>query len=510
MSGQTVLLVDDEPDILQLLEITLARMNLSTRRATNLAEARAALEECTPDLCLTDMKLPDGNGLTLIEHMQNRCPEVPVAMITAHGSVESAIEALKLGAFDFVTKPLALEKLRELVGHALQIRRDTVDVAAQELIGTSPVTEALREQVRKVARSQAPVHIQGESGVGKEVVARLIHRLGPRAGQPFIAVNCGAIPPDLVESELFGHKKGAFTGATSDKPGLFMAASGGTLLLDEVADLPLPVQVKLLRAIQEKSVRPVGSESEVATDVRLLSATHKNLAFEARAGRFRDDLYYRINVIGIHVPALRERLGDVPELADHLLQKMATEHRSPRKHLSDAAEFALQQHSFPGNIRELENILARASALTEGEIIEPADLAFQPLLDDELRAGSQEFQAGSQASPHALSTAASSNVGHSHLHAGQQIGQAGAHREAAVAANSENPVADANKPISEDSARLLAEVNGDLETYLADIERGILNEAMVQHRWNKTATAKHLGISFRSLRYRLKKLGLED
>lgn len=473
MAGQTVLLVDDEPDILQLLEITLARMNLSTRRATNLAQARALLDEFTPDLCLTDMKLPDGNGLTLIEHMQSRCPEVPVAMITAHGSVESAIEALKLGAFDFVTKPLALEKLRELVGHALQIRRDNVDVAATELIGSAPSTEALRDQVRKVARSQAPVHIHGESGVGKEVVARLIHRLGPRAGKPFIAVNCGAIPPDLVESELFGHKKGSFTGATADKAGLFLAASGGTLLLDEVADLPLPVQVKLLRAIQEKAVRPVGAESEVATDVRLLSATHKNLASEAREGRFRDDLYYRINVIGVHVPALRERLEDVPALAKHLLGKMASEHQTPRKTLSPAAEQALMAHHFPGNIRELENILARASALTEGDVIGPEDLAFQPLLD-----------ADSSSSPMASTRPAPELAQTSALSSAQSAGDEAQH--------------------------LLEQVKGDLETYLAETERKILNQAMLNNRWNKTATAKALGISFRSLRYRLKKLGLED
>ena len=278
MSQQTVLLVDDEPDILQLLEITLSRMNLQTRRASTLEEAKKHLEAETPDLCLTDMKLPDGNGLTLIDFIQHRYPDVPVAMITAHGSVESAIEALKLGAFDFVTKPLALDKLRELVGHALQISHARPDASAQELIGDSPLIGALRDQIRRVARSQAPVHIHGESGVGKEVTARLIHSLGPRSGKPFIAVNCGAIPPELVESELFGHKKGAFTGAHADKQGLFLAASGGTLLLDEVADLPLPVQVKLLRAIQEKSVRPVGSETEFPVDVRLLSATHKTLA----------------------------------------------------------------------------------------------------------------------------------------------------------------------------------------------------------------------------------------
>lgn len=473
MTAPTVLLVDDEPDLLQLLEITLARMNLSTRRATNLQEAKAALEEFTPDLCLTDMKLPDGNGLTLIEHMQQHCPDVPVAMITAHGSVESAIEALKLGAFDFVTKPLALEKLRELVGHALDIQRASAEAnpehGEQSLIGNAPPIRALREQVRKLARSQAPVHIHGESGVGKEVVARLIHELSPRSAKPFIAVNCGAIPPELVESELFGHRKGAFTGAASDKAGLFQAAAGGTLLLDEIADLPLAVQVKLLRAIQEKAIRPVGAEQETPTDVRLLSATHKNLAHEVREGRFRDDLYYRINVIGLEVPALRERRDDVPALAAHLLTRLAQESGTSRPELSQAAMHALSKYDFPGNIRELENILARAMALSEGAAIEPSDLVFE----------------------------------------------SGFARDLGSTENSFEPApATASAPIqampTRDSAQLLTGVDGDLEQYLADIEREILNEALVQNRWNKTATAKALGVSFRSLRYRLKKLGIDD
>lgn len=486
MSPRKVLLVDDEPDILQLLEITLARMNLTTRRATNLAEARIALEEFTPDLCLTDMKLPDGNGLSLISHMQRSYPDIPVAMITAHGSVESAIEALKLGAFDFVTKPLALEKLRELVGHALQIRPDTPDSASTELIGTTPPIENLRGQIHKVARSQAPVHIQGESGVGKEVVARLIHKLGPRADKPFIAVNCGAIPHDLVESELFGHKKGSFTGATSDKAGLFQTASGGTLLLDEIADLPLPVQVKLLRAIQEKTIKPVGSDSETPTDVRLLSATHKNLAHEVSAGRFRDDLYYRINVIGIHVPALRERLEDVPLLADHLLAKIGQEQGSPAKQMSDEAREALLHHSFPGNVRELENVLARANALAESDTIRTDDLVFELL--------------GTQPS---ASSAPAADTGNSTSSVADAVSGSGS---TSPAGNSEF----SGQLSGPSDAQLLALAGNDIEGFLADIERRILNEALVNHRWNKTATAKTLGVSFRSLRYRLKKLGLED
>ena len=463
MTKPTVLVVDDEPDILQLLEITLSRMQLSTRKASSIAEAKASLKAQTPDLCLTDMKLPDGNGLTLIEHMQNDYPDVPVAMITAHGSVESAIEALKLGAFDFVTKPLALEKLRELVAHALKTTPANTDVTKETLVGETPVMGKLRDQIRKVARSQAPVHIHGESGTGKEVVARLIHQSGPRQDQPFIAVNCGAIPADLVESELFGHKKGAFTGAVTDKSGLFLAANGGTLLLDEVADLPLPMQVKLLRVIQEKSVRPVGSETEIPIDIRLLSATHKNLAQEVQNRTFRDDLYYRINVIGLQVPALRERLDDIPVLVTHILMKIAEDQSVPARTLTDGALSQLMSQKFPGNIRELENILARASALTETGHIDIDDLDQQ-----------QDVSTAGYAVP-----------------------------EAPAAPNQLE--GESTAPIT-----LLEEVNGDLETYLASRERQILTEALTAHRWNRTSAARSLGISFRSLRYRLKKLGLED
>ena len=463
MTKPTVLVVDDEPDILQLLEITLSRMQLSTRKASSIAEAKASLKAQTPDLCLTDMKLPDGNGLTLIEHMQNDYPDVPVAMITAHGSVESAIEALKLGAFDFVTKPLALEKLRELVAHALKTTPANTDVTKETLVGETPVMGKLRDQIRKVARSQAPVHIHGESGTGKEVVARLIHQSGPRQDQPFIAVNCGAIPADLVESELFGHKKGAFTGAVTDKSGLFLAANGGTLLLDEVADLPLPMQVKLLRVIQEKSVRPVGSETEIPIDIRLLSATHKNLAQEVQNRTFRDDLYYRINVIGLQVPALRERLDDIPVLVTHILMKIAEDQSVPARTLTDGALSQLMSQKFPGNIRELENILARASALTETGHIDIDDLDQQ-----------QDVSTAGYAVP-----------------------------EAPAAPNQLE--GDSTAPMT-----LLEEVNGDLETYLASRERQILTEALTAHRWNRTSAARSLGISFRSLRYRLKKLGLED
>lgn len=330
--SQTVLLVDDEPDILQLLEIALARMNLNTLSAATVSEAIKLIDTSDLDLCLTDMRLPDGNGLQLVEYAQQLDRELPVAVITAHGSVEAAIDALKLGAFDFVSKPVALDKLRELVGHALNLKRADIETSTRELIGSSPATQRLRGRIRKVARSQAPIHIHGESGAGKEIVARLVHATSSRHSGPFIAVNCGAIPPELVESELFGHLKGSFTGAMYDKQGLFQAANGGTLLLDEVADLPLATQVKLLRVLQEKAVRPVGSESEISIDVRLMSATHKQLSREVAAGAFRDDLFYRINVIDIAVPALKDRREDIPALAHYLLDKVAAENDAGEKH----------------------------------------------------------------------------------------------------------------------------------------------------------------------------------
>lgn len=470
MSSPTVLLVDDEPDILQLLEITLQGMGLNTRTAMTLAAAQAALDAEKPDLCLTDMRLPDGSGLSLIETLQNQYPDVPVAMITAHGTVESAIEALKLGAFDFVTKPIALDRLRSLVSNALEVDRRPTEPDTPELVGRSEATRALRQQVLRVARSQAPVHISGESGVGKEVVARLIHRLGPREDKPFIAVNCGAIPPELVESELFGHKKGAFTGAARDNPGLFQAASGGTLLLDEIADLPLPIQVKLLRVIQEKAVRPVGGDTEVATDVRLLSATHKNLATEVAEGRFRDDLFYRINVLGVEVPPLRERTDDILPITEHLLRQHSTDQDEAIKTLSKDAQEALLAYDYPGNIRELDNILIRAVALSDSELLSKGDLQFDGPARSQSAAGEQRGEA-----PPPITQAATA------------------------------PAATRKPP-----ADLLASVNGDLEGYLAGIERQVLEQALQHYRWNKTAAAKGLGVSFRSLRYRLKKLGLDD
>src|SRR5271168_3961426 len=326
MAKSTVLIVDDEPDLVELVGLTLARMNLQTASAANLAQAREKLAAQRFDLCLTDMRLPDGDGLDLVAWIQERLPQLPVAVITAHGNVESAVRALKLGAFDFVSKPLDLGVLRKLVAAAIRLA-DSADPSKSaapgpQLLGHSMAMQNLRELIARVARSQAPVHVTGESGTGKELVARLIHGLGARSAAPFVPVNCGAIPSELMESEFFGHRRGSFTGAVSDKQGLIQSAEGGTLFLDEVADLPLHMQVKLLRVIQEKAIRPVGEQRETPIDVRVLSATHKTLAEQVATGRFREDLYYRINVIELRVPALRERAGDIPELCEAILGRM--------------------------------------------------------------------------------------------------------------------------------------------------------------------------------------------
>jgi two-component system response regulator PilR (NtrC family) len=399
------------------------------------------------------MQLPDGNGLTLVQHIQTEYPHIPVAVITAFGSMDTAINALKAGAFDFVSKPVNLEQLRGLVETALNLQRpasqNTLTEDTDLLTGESDAMEKLRRQITKLARSQAPIYIHGESGSGKELVARSIHRQGPRAAKPFVAVNCGAIPSELMESEFFGHKKGSFTGATSDKAGLFQAAHGGTLFLDEVADLSLDMQVKLLRAIQEKSVRPVGSEQEVQVDVRILSATHKNLTEETRLGRFRQDLFYRINVIELVVPPLRERGDDILLLAARFLRQFANEMQLPPAVLSEDARLALLRHDFPGNVRELENILERAYTLCDSDTISAED-----------------------------------------LHLGEEM----------------------------DKTSLIPDVNEieipegltELDNYLASVERGIITRALEANRWNKTITAQKLGISFRQLRYRLKKLGMEE
>ncbi|HXN09771.1 MAG TPA: sigma-54 dependent transcriptional regulator, partial [Steroidobacteraceae bacterium] len=391
-AAPTVLIVDDEPDLIELVSLTLGRMSLQTASAANLERARAQLATRRFDLCLTDMRLPDGDGLDLVAYIQDHHPDLPVAVITAHGNVESAVRALKSGAFDFVSKPLDLGVLRKLVATAIKLveRSDPAGEVAgasaalpaqgPRLMGHSPIMSSLRELIARVARSQAPVHISGESGTGKELVARLIHASGPRHDNPFVPVNCGAIPSELMESELFGHKRGSFTGAIADKKGLVQSAEGGTLFLDEVADLPLHMQVKLLRLIQEKTARPIGEQREVPVDVRVLSATHKNLAELVAQGRFREDLYYRIDVIEIRVPALREHREDIPELADAMLQRLSGRLGLPAPRISPPARQALERYGFPGNVRELENILERATALSVSGIIDAPDL--------QLRAGS--------------------------------------------------------------------------------------------------------------------------
>jgi two-component system response regulator PilR (NtrC family) len=438
----TALVVDDEPDIRELLTITLDRMDIATRTCPDVGSAKDLLRRETVDLCLTDMRLPDADGLELVEWMQREVPGTPVAVITAHGSVEAAVRALKIGAFDFVSKPLELSDLRKLVTAALKLKGSTAPAPEVEegLIGNSESIDNVRAMVRKVARSQAPVHISGESGTGKELVARMIHRSGPRADAQFVPINCGAIPTELMESEFFGHKKGSFTGAVSDKTGLFQTAEGGTLFLDEIADLPLHMQVKLLRVIQEKSIRPVGETREIPVDVRILSATHRDLGERVAEGSFREDLYYRINVIELNVPPLRERGEDVLMLAHYILGRLAGEQGSMVPQLTNAAQKALLNYAFPGNVRELENILERALTLCGDEAIDVGDLQMRRDSDHD-----------------------------------------------APAENDESP----------------------LGTHLEEIEREAIVKALEQTRYNKTAAAKALGISFRALRYRIKKLGIE-
>jgi two-component system response regulator PilR (NtrC family) len=378
MTKQRVLIVDDEPDIRELLEITLLRMGLETHCAANYSAATRLLKQTEFDLCLTDMKLPDGDGITLVSHIQQHCPNTPTAVITAHGSIDIAIKAMKAGAFDFVSKPVSLETLRNLVDKALTLPNSTQQAKKSsetkyQIIGESNVVVDLRRLITKFARSQAPVFIQGQSGTGKELVARQIHLQGSRAKAPFIAVNCGAIPSELMESEFFGHIKGSFTGAVSDNAGLFRAAQGGTLFLDEIADLPLLMQVKLLRVIQEKTIRPLGSQQEEATDVRIISASHKDLEAMVNQGEFRQDLYYRINVIGVSVPSLVERQNDIALITHHIVERF-NKNNNWSISLEPSALKALQHYNFPGNVRELENILERASALCEGDFIGVTDL----------------------------------------------------------------------------------------------------------------------------------------
>jgi len=435
MSRAIALIIDDEPDICELLALTLARMDIASEAAADIGTAKALLGKKQFDLCLTDMRLPDGDGLELVGWMQTHAPNVPVAVITAHGNVETAVQALKLGAFDFISKPLDLNNLRNIVENALKVEATSADDNSK-LLGDSAPMQELRDLVDRVARSQAPVHISGESGTGKELVAKLIHDSGPRAAGPFVPVNCGAIPAELMESEFFGHRKGSFTGAIKNKTGLIQSADGGTLFLDEIADLPLAMQVKLLRVIQEKTVRPVGASEEETANARILSATHRSLSNMVADGEFREDLYYRINVIELHVPALRDRGDDIGILAEHIMNRLSTSTK-----LDEGAKKALLSYAFPGNVRELENMLERAVTLCSSGTISESDLNMRT--------------------------------------------QPSAQTDSASTANT------------------------NLGEQVEDVQRQAILDALEKTRYNKTAAAKLLGLSFRQLRYRIKKLGID-
>jgi len=435
-----VLVVDDEPDLLELLELTLTRMGLDTTRAESVGDAIRLLDREAFDLCLTDMRLPDGEGLRVVEHINHRGLDVPVAVITAFGSAENAVAALKAGAFDYLAKPVALEQLRALVKQALKVPEKAQPASSYQLLGDSPAMQQVRGLIERLAKSQAPVFINGESGSGKELAARMIHLKGPRAEQPFIAVNCGAIPENLMESEFFGYKKGAFTGAEGDRDGFFQAAHNGTLFLDEVADLPLAMQVKLLRAIQEKKVRKVGSTQEEPVDVRLISATHKKLGTLVENGEFRQDLYYRLHVIELVMPSLREMGEDIPVIANTILNRLA---RGQQASLEPDAVSALNAYPFPGNVRELENILERGLSLAaDPQHITAGDLHLTPPLEE----------------------------------------------------------SDVSVPPGE---------KWPLQDYLDRVERAAINEALEKTRFNRTAAAKLLGITFRAMRYRMERLGIK-
>lgn len=448
MSNPLALIVDDEPDIRELLELTLNRMGIDTKAAADLSDAHSLLKEQNFDLCLTDMRLPDGNGIDLVRKIGNEFPQLPVAVITAHGNMDSAIESLKAGAFDFVSKPVDLNLLRSLVETALRLNKsdehtkgeaDAESTAASTLLGKSDAIESIRKMTMKLARSQAPVYVSGESGTGKELAARLIHEQGPRSDKAFVAVNCGAIPQELMESEFFGHKRGSFTGAIADKEGLFQTADGGTLFLDEVADLPMPMQVKLLRAIQEKSIRPVGGQHEIPVDVRIISASNQDLAQMVEDEEFRQDLFYRINVIELRIPPLRERKEDIPILVNSILTRLSEDNDVEKPRIEREALNNIYNHPFPGNVRQLENTIEHAMALCD-----------------------------------------EGAIGLEHL----------------------------NLPEPSTPPMDLGD-NQSLEEYLEQVERQIITKALEETRWNRTAAAKKLGLSFRALRYRLSKLGIE-
>ena len=572
------LIVDDEVDLCRLMQMTLKRMDIDARIAYDLATASSLLAEQTFDFCLTDLRLPDGSGLDLVKQISQHHPNTPVAVITAHGNMDLAIEALKLGAFDFVNKPLELPRLRQLVENALKAAADAnaqttasapPDLFAGKLIGQSAAILQLKNTIQKLARSQAPVFLWGESGTGKEVVARLIHELSPRSQASFVAVNCGAIPAELMESEFFGHKKGSFTGATTDKDGLFQQANGGTLFLDEVADLPLTMQVKLLRAIQEKKVRPIGGTQEVAVDIRLLSATHKNLAKLVEAGEFRQDLYYRIHVIEVRLPSLNQRTDDILLLATHFLAQIYTDWQlDTQPVLTDAAKRALLNHRYLGNVRELRNILERAVTLADSAVIDVTHLQLTPMeaaasQDTDDHPTNQHNTSKHDTSKHTidkqdtdqqltdsqLSTALPAMPTPTDSKPSPQATVSTRYQQTAfnptiqltpntLAAGTVLPTSPAptlqnahDNPApsqlgqqahqTDEPTGVFASLSGvpltddglpseGLEAYLLQQERQLIIAALNQSDGNKTQAAKLLNMSFRSLRYRMKKLGLES
>ncbi len=544
----TALVVDDEVDLCRLMQITLTKMGIKSDVAYSLAQAKSCWDNNHYDFCLTDLQLPDGSGLELVRQI-SRSSNTPVAVITAHGSMDLAIEALKLGAFDFVNKPLELPRLRQLVENALKvIHQDESAQAINEttpeqklldsrLIGDSAVMQILKNTIIKLARSQAPVFLSGASGTGKEVVARLIHDLSPRRDGSFVPVNCGAIPSELMESEFFGHKKGSFTGAVADKQGLFQQANGGTLFLDEVADLPLAMQVKLLRAIQEKTVRAIGDTKEIPVDIRILSATHKDLSQLVEVGSFRQDLYYRINVIELKLPTLKTRREDIPVLAKHFLALISEEWRldTPAQ-LTESAYQRLQQHEFAGNVRELRNILERAVTLAETSLIDSDHLGLiEPTYNTE-KISHNHTASGSTMNRHSSSpqinssqqtdkaTHEGSSIDNLHPYRTHSQNYSSAIRMSAPKSDGittsslynqdrrkpEQFIDDINNRPSLVSVSEADLPQKGLEAYLQEQERRLIIQALLQTDWNKTQAAELLGTTFRSLRYRMKKLDIDE
>ncbi|KAF0570207.1 Two component, sigma54 specific, transcriptional regulator, Fis family [Psychrobacter nivimaris] len=567
----TALVVDDEVDLCRLMQITLTKMGIKSDVAYTLSQARTFWQDNDYDFCLTDLKLPDGSGLELVKEISNSS-NIPIAVITAHGSMDLAIEALKLGAFDFVNKPLELPRLRQLVENALKvIHQDNEVQAAPEcspeqkmldsrLIGNSAVMHPLKNTILKLARSQAPVFLSGASGTGKEVVARLIHDLSPRRDGSFVPVNCGAIPSELMESEFFGHKKGSFTGAVADKQGLFQQANGGTLFLDEVADLPLAMQVKLLRAIQEKTVRAIGDTKEVPVDIRILSATHKDLSQLVQDGAFRQDLYYRINVIELKLPTLNTRRDDIPVLADHFLAMIADDWQleSPPSLTMEACE-RLQRHDFAGNVRELRNLLERAVTLADTSYIDVSHLGLPDIEPELINTQEQnhssaidssepparnvenqiDVQSTAQSTKDDEQVIQSSNMAtpveqrainlHPYRTNTNHYPSMVQHSSASNGSSSTNVASTYDKESVLDSAdqqesaqETSKDISGlqelfdgqlppqGLEHYLQEQEKQLIITALKQTGWNKTQAAELLGTTFRSLRYRMKKLEISE